>query len=79
MFSNSSANRAVYEIMWKNVRRAEQATDDNIARRMRFACWITKTTDTHSEYVILIAFTRQQWLLESASVLRYTYIACLVN
>jgi hypothetical protein len=22
--------------------------------RMRFACWITKATDTHSEYVILL-------------------------
>jgi hypothetical protein len=31
-----------------------QATDDNIIRRMRFACWITKATDTHSEYVILL-------------------------
>jgi hypothetical protein len=55
--------------------RARQATDDNITRRMRFACWITKATNTHSEYVILIAFPRQQWLRERASVLRYTYIA----
>jgi hypothetical protein len=37
---------------------ARQATDDNIIRRMRFACWVTKATDTHSEYVILIAFHR---------------------
>jgi len=29
--------------------------------RMRIACWITQTTDTHSEYVILIAFPLQQW------------------
>jgi hypothetical protein len=29
-----------------------QFTDDNIIRRMRFAGWITKATDTHSEYVI---------------------------
>jgi hypothetical protein len=36
--------------------RARQATDDNIIRRMRFACWITKATDTHSQYVILIFF-----------------------
>ena len=27
--------------------------DDNMVRRMRFACWITKATDTHSEYEIL--------------------------
>ena len=25
--------------------------------RMHFACWITKATNTHSEYVILIAFS----------------------
>jgi hypothetical protein len=55
-----------------------QATDDNITRRMRFACWITKATDRHLEYVILIAFTRQQWFRERALILRYTYIACLV-
>jgi hypothetical protein len=35
--------------------REGEATDDNIIRRMRFACWITKATDTHSEYVVLIA------------------------
>ena len=27
---------------------ARQATDDNIIRRMRFACWVTKATDTHT-------------------------------
>jgi hypothetical protein len=58
--------------------RVGQTTDDNIIRRMRFACWITKATDTHSEYAILTAFPRQQWLRERASVLRYAYIACLV-
>jgi hypothetical protein len=72
-------NRAVYEIMWKNVVRVRQTTDDNIIQRMRFACWITKVTDTHSECVILIALPRQQWLREYASKLRYTYIACLVR
>jgi hypothetical protein len=55
--------------------RARQATKDNIIPRMLFACWITKATDTHSEYVIRIAFPRQQWLRERASVLRYTCIA----
>jgi len=47
-------------------------------RRMRIACWITKATDTHSVYVISIAFPLQQWLHERASLLRYTYIVCLV-
>jgi hypothetical protein len=67
--------------LWDNVEKygtAGQATDGNIIRRMRFACWITRATDTHSECVILIAFRRQQWLRERASVLRYTYIASLV-
>ena len=39
-----------------------QAADDNITQRMHFAYWITKATDTHSEYVIIIAFAQQQWL-----------------
>jgi hypothetical protein len=47
--------------------------------RMTIACWIPKSTDTHSEYVTLIAFPSQQRLLERASLLRYTYIACLVT
>ena len=54
---------------------AQQATRDNITRRMRFACWITKATDTHSEYLILIAFPR---LRESVFMLRYMYISSLV-
>ena len=43
--------------------------------RMRFTCWILKTTNTLTEYVILTAFTRQQWLYERTSVLRYMYMA----
>jgi hypothetical protein len=31
-----------------------------------------------NQYVILIAFPQQQWFRERASVLRCTYIACLV-
>jgi hypothetical protein len=52
--------------MWKNI--VEPDRPQMAIRRMRFACWITKATDTHSEYVILIAFPRQQWLRERASV-----------
>jgi len=58
---------------------ARQITDGNIIRRMRGAYWLTKAKDTHSEYVILIAFPLQQWVHATASILRYTYIACLVN
>jgi hypothetical protein len=38
--------------LWDNVEkygRARQATDNNIIWRMRFACWITKAIDTHSD------------------------------
>ena len=45
-----SENRAVYEInMQKNM------VEPDI-RRMRFACCITKSTDIHTEYVILLPF-----------------------
>jgi hypothetical protein len=58
---------------------AGQATDDYIIRCMGIVSWINKATDTHSEYVIITAVPLQQWLDEHASVLRYTYIACLSN
>jgi hypothetical protein len=46
---------------------------------MRILCWVPKATNTHSLYVILIAFPLQQWLLERCSMLHYMYIACLVS
>ena len=58
--------------------RAGQVTDENIIRRMRFACWITKATHELSEYVILITSPWQQWLHVRNSVLHYTCIAFLV-
>ena len=50
-------------------------------RLMRNACWIPKTTNTHthSEHVIPITFPQQQWLRERGSVLRCTHIASLVQ
>ena len=55
---------------------ARQATVDSIIRRMRFACCFTKAIDTHSEYVIFIAFPLQQWLYERVSMLNL-YVHCL--
>ena len=69
-------------LLWGNVEkcgRARQATDGKITRRMRIACWVPKATNPHSEYVIPTAFPLQQWLHERPSVLRYTYIVCLVT
>jgi len=48
--------------------RAGQATGDVIIRRLHFTCWVTMAADKHSEYIIHIAFPRQQWLCERASV-----------
>jgi hypothetical protein len=56
-----------------------QGTDNKIIQLMSFACWITNTTGTNSECVTLTAFPRQQWFRGSASLLRYTYIACLFS
>jgi hypothetical protein len=47
-----------------------------VTRSGRFSCGIPKATNTHSEYAILIAFLRQQWLRERALVLLYIYTAC---
>jgi hypothetical protein len=49
-----------------------------IIRSMRTACWIAKATNKHVGCVILIAFPLQQWLHERSSMLRYTYIDCIV-
>ena len=57
--------------------RAGDATDDDKIRRIGIACWITKVTNTHSEYETLIALPREQYLRESSSILRYTYVCLL--
>jgi len=55
-------NRAVYEIMWKKI--VEPDRPSMTIWRMRIERWIPKATNTHSEYVVLIAFPLQQWLHE---------------
>jgi len=66
--------------LWDNVKkcRARQAKDDNIIWHMYFAWWITKATNTHSEYVILTPFPQQQWLYICAWLLCYMYINILL-
>jgi hypothetical protein len=73
MLNNSPPPRISCHL-WGNVEkhgRGRQATDD-IIQCTPFASWITKATDTHSEYVILIAFPRPK-------VATHTSIACLVS
>ena len=54
--------------MWENM--AETDRSKMTIRRTGNACWITKAINTHSDYVIFIAFPRQQWLRERASMWR---------
>jgi hypothetical protein len=58
-------NRVIYDIMWKNmvqpVRRLKTTYDP-----WALQFWITKGTNIHSEYVIIIAFPQQQCLRERA-------------
>ena len=44
-----SENRAVNELIRKKSSGAGQATDDNIIRRMHFACWITEATHARTQ------------------------------
>jgi hypothetical protein len=60
----------MWTVLWR--RMDGQATGDSIMRHIRFACWVNKATETHSEYIIVIAFPHQQRLRERPSVLRYT-------
>jgi hypothetical protein len=76
MFSNIFSPK--FCPLWGNVEKygsAEQTTDDNMIWRMRFLSLLSKATEEHSEYVIIISIRRQQWLRERTSVLRYTYTA----
>jgi hypothetical protein len=81
MFSNffSPENRTIYEIMWKKCGRAGHATDDDILQHVYLACWITKATDTHSEYVIIIAFPRQQWYANAPPCYVIRTLPVLIN
>jgi hypothetical protein len=68
-------NFALYEIMWENI--AESGRPQMTIRRKRNACWIHKGTNTRSECVIIIDLPLQQWLYESASMLRYSTLSVL--
>jgi len=79
VFNNlfSSENRAVYEIMRKNI--VQLVRTQMTIWRMWIACWIPKAKNTHSEYAIFIAFPLQRWLHERVSMLHYMYIVRLVT
>ena len=70
-------NSAVCEI-WKNIVKIKRP-QITIQHGMCLACWITKATNTHSEYVTLIVFPLQQRLHNASQCYIHTYTACLVT
>jgi hypothetical protein len=66
----------VYKIMQTNIVGPDRA--QMTTWHMCTACWIPKATNTHSQYVVLLAFPWPQWLHECTSTLHYMYIVCLV-
>jgi hypothetical protein len=62
--------------MWKNI--VERGRPQMTIWLVLFACWLTKATNTYSEYVTPISFPQQQWLNEPVSLLRHTRISPLV-
>ena len=51
-FQLSFTKCAVYEIMWQNIVQSDRS--QMAVWRMCILCWITKATNTYTEYVILI-------------------------
>jgi hypothetical protein len=70
-------NHAFYEIMWKNI--VQLSRPQMTIWHTRTARRILKDANIPTDCVTLIAFLPQKRFLERASVLRYTYIACLVE
>jgi len=70
-------NRDVYETMWKNI--VEPDRPHMTIWHMRIECCIPKAKNTHSEYVILIAFPLQQRLHERSSMSRYSTVPVLFS
>jgi len=69
-------NHVIYEIMWKNV--VKPGRPQMTIGTTRITYWLPKSTNTHSDYVILIAFALQKWLKERATMSCYTYKSSLV-
>ena len=66
--TTSFQNRAVYEIMWKNL--VEPDRPQMTIWRMSIACCIPTATNILSEYIILIVNPVHEWLREHASIIR---------
>ena len=83
-------NRAIYELMSKNLLESERPL---MTIRRRVACWISKATHawahslpcshththTHTEICNIYCFLTATMIRERVSVLRCTFIVCLVS
>jgi hypothetical protein len=74
MFSNIFRNS--YGLCGNVENMAEPDRTQMTIWRMRSTCWIPK--GTHTQNTKYIAFPQQHWLLERATILRYTHIGCLL-
>ena len=61
--------------MWKNI--VEAGSPQMTLWHVRIVCWMRKATNTHSEYVMLIAFPLKQWLHERVSMSCYNTLPVL--
>ena len=68
-------NRTVFEIMWKNIVEPAGNGWQNGACALHVV--YLRLQNTHSDYKTQLFYS--DWLHERASLLRYTYIACLVS
>jgi hypothetical protein len=66
MFNTFFEKKAVYETMLKHM--VDTDMPQMTIRGIRFACWVTKYTDTRFIYVLFIDFPQQLWLSQRASV-----------
>jgi hypothetical protein len=82
MFSNLPPlppNRAVYEIMWKNMIKPDRSQMEVWcgAEKMRLACWVLRKEYRHS-LTICNTHCFSTATLVTGTLLSVTYIACLV-
>jgi len=68
----------LYDIIWKIM--VESGRPKMTTCRNCIICWITKATNTHSKYVILIALPQHQRMLERVKVTFYVHcLSCLLS
>jgi hypothetical protein len=60
-------HRTVYEVMCRNI--VQPGRPQTTIWRMLIACWIPKATNTHSEYVTLIACPPQSYVIRTVPIL----------